>query len=50
MKKIIIYYSLAGKVMMKKQISTEDVLDVSSLAKGIYFLQINNYKSKLIIE
>ncbi|HIL66964.1 MAG TPA: T9SS type A sorting domain-containing protein, partial [Flavobacteriales bacterium] len=46
----LILFSVAGEIMIKKQIGTEDVLDVSNLAKGIYFLQINNYKSKLIIE
>jgi len=46
----LIVFSVAGEVIIKKQIGTEDVLDVSNLAKGIYFLQINNYKSKLIIE
>ena len=47
---LIILFSVAGEVMIKKQINTEEVLNVSNLAKGIYFLQINNYKSKLIIE
>ena len=35
---------------VKKKIGAEGLLDVSNLAKGICFLQINNYKSKLILE
>jgi len=46
----LILFSVAGEVIIKKQISTVEVLDVSNLVKGIYFLQINNYKSKLIID
>jgi hypothetical protein len=46
----LILFSVTGKVLIRKQISNKDILDVSNIANGIYFLQINNSRSKIIIE
>ena len=45
-----ILYSVLGEKVMHQKISKSENINVSHLEKGTYFIRLNNYKSKLIIE
>lgn len=47
----VIIYSLVGEVILKDQISsTFSTFDMSSLSKGVYIVNVDGMKKKLIIE
>lgn len=50
----LVIYDLMGTVVLKKQVTTNQKIDVSNLAKGMYNLQVNTMKGsvlkKLVVE
>jgi hypothetical protein len=50
----VVIFDLTGKVVMKKQVTTTQIIDVSHLAKGLYNLQVSTTKGsvskKLMVE
>jgi uncharacterized repeat protein (TIGR01451 family) len=50
----LVIYDLTGKIVLKKQVTTTQKIDVSHLAKGLYNLQVSTTKGsvskKLIVE
>ena len=42
-----VLYALDGKILLRKQIAGEDVLDVSNLRAGTYILQVSTNKKNV---
>ena len=48
-KEAIIITNILGEILIEKSIeSTSEIIDLSSLKKGIYFITINNKTEKII--